>query len=130
MQFAFPWLLTCLHASFASVGTYALLQMGYSKLSRLGRREKLALGGFSTLFTANIALSNVSLAMVSVPSYQTIRMLCPIFTVLICRAWYGRTYCTVTYASLVLLVVGDKQLPRANETLATHLGKIRYRAQA
>lgn len=80
--------------------------MGYFKLSRLGRRENLALVAFSALFTANIALSNLSLAMVSVPFYQTMRMLCPIFTILIFRAWYGRTYSTLTYLSLVPLIIG------------------------
>ncbi|EFZ03454.1 uncharacterized protein G6M90_00g057320 [Metarhizium brunneum] len=105
-MFHFPWLLTCLHASFASMGTYAMLQLGYFKLSRLGRRENLALVAFSALFTANIAVSNLSLAMVSVPFYQTMRMLCPIFTILIYRTWYGRTYSYMTYLSLVPLIIG------------------------
>ncbi|KAI5458055.1 triose-phosphate transporter family-domain-containing protein [Mariannaea sp. PMI_226] len=105
-MFHFPWLLTFLHAAFASIGTWAMLQMGHFKLSRLGRRENLALVAFSALFTANIAVSNLSLAMVSVPFYQTMRMLCPIFTILIFRLYYGRTYSTMTYLSLVPLIVG------------------------
>ncbi|KAK2606406.1 hypothetical protein QQS21_003225 [Conoideocrella luteorostrata] len=105
-MFHFPWLLTFLHASFASMGTYAMMHMGHFKLSRLGRRENLALVAFSALFTANIAVSNLSLAMVSVPFYQTIRMLCPIFTILIYRSWYGRTYSYMTYLSLVPLIIG------------------------
>ncbi|POR32248.1 Putative sugar phosphate/phosphate translocator [Tolypocladium paradoxum] len=105
-MFAFPWLLTCLHASFASLGTYSMMHVGYFKLSRLGRREHLALVAFSALFTANIALSNLSLAMVSVPFYQTMRMLCPIFTILIYRVWYSRTYSTATYLSLLPLIIG------------------------
>lgn len=105
-MFHFPWLLTFLHASFASMGTYAMMQFGYFKLSRLGRRENLALVAFSALFTGNIAVSNLSLAMVSVPFYQTMRMLCPIFTILIFRVWYGRTYSTMTYLSLVPLIIG------------------------
>ncbi|KAF5136597.1 putative sugar phosphate/phosphate translocator [Metarhizium anisopliae] len=80
--------------------------LGYFKLSRLGRRENLALVAFSALFTANIAVSNLSLAMVSVPFYQTMRMLCPIFTILIYRTWYGRTYSYMTYLSLVPLIIG------------------------
>lgn len=106
MQFKFPWLLTFLHTSISALGTYSMMQMGYFKLSRLGRRENLALFAFSALFTANIALSNLSLAMVSVPFYQTMRMLCPIFTILIFRAWYGRTYSTMTYISLAPLIIG------------------------
>lgn len=83
-----------------------MMHFGYFKLSRLGRRENLALVAFSALFTANIALSNLSLAMVNVAFYQTMRMLCPIFTVLIFRAWYGRTYSSMTYFSLVPLIIG------------------------
>ncbi|KAM0459866.1 hypothetical protein ACHAPV_000116 [Trichoderma viride] len=105
-MFHFPWLLTFLHTSFASLGTYAMLQMGYFKLSRLGRRENLSLVAFSALFTANIAVSNLSLAMVSVPFYQTMRMLTPIFAIVIFRVWYGRTYSTMTYLSLVPLIIG------------------------
>jgi len=105
-MFHFPWLLTFLHASFASMGTLAMMQLGYFKLSHLGRRENLALVAFSVLFTANIAVSNLSLAMVSVPFYQTMRMLCPLFTILIYRTWYGRTYSTMTYLSLLPLVIG------------------------
>ncbi|KOS23353.1 putative sugar phosphate/phosphate translocator [Escovopsis weberi] len=104
--FNYPWLLTFLHSSFASAGTYVMYQLGYFKLSRLGRKEHLALVAFSALFTSNIAASNLSLAMVSVPFYQTIRMLCPIFTILIYRGWYGRTYTTLTYLSLVPLIIG------------------------
>ncbi|KAM3448728.1 hypothetical protein MY3296_007536 [Beauveria thailandica] len=104
--FKFPWLLTFLHTSISALGTYGMMHRGYFKLSRLGRRENLALAAFSALFTVNIALSNLSLAMVSVPFYQTMRMLCPIFTLLIFRAWYGRTYSTLTYLSLVPLIVG------------------------
>lgn len=82
------------------------MHFGYFKLSRLGRRENLALVAFSALFTANIALSNLSLAMVNVAFYQTMRMLCPIFTVIIFRAYYGRTYSTMTYMSLLPLILG------------------------
>ncbi|KAM3516209.1 hypothetical protein MY11210_000231 [Beauveria gryllotalpidicola] len=104
--FKFPWLLTFLHTSISALGTYGMMHRGYFKLSRLGRRENLALVAFSALFTVNIALSNLSLAMVSVPFYQTMRMLAPIFTLVIFRAWYGRTYSTLTYLSLVPLIVG------------------------
>lgn len=105
-MFHYPWLLTCLHATVSSLGTLVMMQMGYFKLSRLGRRENLALVAFSALFTANIAVSNLSLAMVSVPFFQTMRMLCPLFTILIFRVWYSRSYSTMTYLSLLPLIIG------------------------
>lgn len=83
-----------------------MMHMGYFRLSRLGRKENLALAAFSCLFTANIALSNLSLDMVSVPFYQTMRMLTPIFTIAIYRVWYSRTYSSMTYISLIPLIIG------------------------
>ncbi|CRK21525.1 hypothetical protein BN1708_013149 [Verticillium longisporum] len=70
--------------------------MGYFSMSRLGRRENLILLAFSLLFTINIAVSNLSLAMVSVPFYQVLRTSVPVFTVLIYRVIFSRTYETMT----------------------------------
>ena len=64
-QFAFPWLLTTLHTTSASLGCYILLIRGHFKMSKLTTRENMVLISFSFLFTVNIAISNVSL---SVPS--------------------------------------------------------------
>jgi hypothetical protein len=50
-----------MHTTFASLGTLVLLKLGRFKLSRLGRKEHLILVAFSVLFTANIAMSNLSL---------------------------------------------------------------------
>ena len=83
-----------------------MMQLGYFKLSQMGLREHLALIVFSTLFTANIAFSNLSLALVNVAFYQTMRMMCPIFTVSIFHVYYGRTYSTMTYLSLLPLMFG------------------------
>ena len=44
--------------------------------------------------------------MVSVPFYQTMRMLCPLFTIAIYKVWYGRSYSTMTYLSLLPLIIG------------------------
>ncbi|KAH7374760.1 triose-phosphate transporter family-domain-containing protein [Plectosphaerella cucumerina] len=104
--FPFPWLLTSLHASCATIGCYGLLQMNYFTMSRLGRRENLVLLAFSLLFTINIAVSNLSLAMVSVPFYQVLRTSVPVFTVLIYRVVYSRTYDTITYLTLVPIMLG------------------------
>ena len=82
-------------------------QAGHFKLSHLGRREHMVLVAFSALFTFNIAVSNLSLAMVSVPFYQTMRMMCPMFAIAINRIWFSRTYPTMTYVSLVPIVLGS-----------------------
>jgi hypothetical protein len=66
----------------------------------------MKLVAFSVLFTVNIAMSNVSLAMVSVPFHQIIRSTTPVFAILIHRIIYARSYSTATYLSLVPLIMG------------------------
>lgn len=105
-SFRFPWLLTSLHATFASVGTAVLLKLGYFKLSHLGRKEHATLAAFSVLFTANIAVSNLSLSLVSLAFFQIIRTTVPLFTVGIYRIWFSRLYATSTYISLLPIVLG------------------------
>jgi len=119
--FPFPWLLTSLHATCASLGCYMLMQCGYFTMSHLGRRENLILIAFSLLFTTNIAVSNLSLAMVSVPFYQVLRTTVPVFTVLIYRVVFGRTYENMTYLTLVPIMIGAA-LTTIGEYTFTDLG--------
>jgi len=105
-KFAYPWLLTALHTGSASIGCYILMLQGAFTLTKLSRRENFTLIVFSFLFTINIAISNVSLAMVSIPFHQIMRSTCPVFTVLIYRLRYKRTYSTMTYLSLIPIVIG------------------------
>lgn len=79
---------------------------GHLKIRRLTTRESLVLTAFSTLFTLNIAISNVSLAAVSVPFHQVMRSTCPVVTILIYRFVYDRTYALKTYISLIPLIFG------------------------
>jgi triose-phosphate transporter-like protein len=44
--------------------------------------------------------------MVSVPFYQVLRTSVPVFTVLIYRVVYSRTYDTITYLTLVPIMLG------------------------
>merc|ERR1712014_515943 len=102
----FPWLLTTLHASATSIGCFGLMGLGMVKLTALSTRENLILLAFSVLFTVNIAISNVSLAMVSVPLHQIMRSTCPVVTILIYRTLYNRSYSTPTYLSMIPLIFG------------------------
>jgi hypothetical protein len=83
-----------------------MLQLGYFHATKLTRRENLALVAFSLLFTINIAISNVSLAMVSVPFHQVVRATTPLFTTLLFRLFFNRTFSTATYLSLLPIVLG------------------------
>jgi len=44
--------------------------------------------------------------MVSIPFHQIMRSTCPVFTVLIYRLRYKRNYSTMTYLSLIPIVIG------------------------
>ncbi|EME83430.1 uncharacterized protein MYCFIDRAFT_100093, partial [Pseudocercospora fijiensis CIRAD86] len=101
-----PWLLTAVHCSATSIGCFAMLGLGLLTVTPLGLRENLALFAFSFLFTVNIAVSNVSLAMVSVPFHQIMRSTCPLVTILIYKLVYGREYSRTTYLTMIPLVLG------------------------
>ncbi|KAK3704872.1 hypothetical protein LTR37_013563 [Vermiconidia calcicola] len=103
---SFPWLLTTLHTSATSIGCFLMFGFGSLKLTPLTSRENLTLVAFSVLFTFNIAFSNVSLALVSVPFHQIMRSTCPIVTILIYHTCYGRTYSTATYLTMIPLILG------------------------
>ncbi|KAF2238916.1 TPT-domain-containing protein [Viridothelium virens] len=105
-RFPYPWLITTLHTSFGAAGCSVLLARGHFKLTRLTMRSHAILVGFSFLYTINIAISNVSLAMVSVPFHQIARSTCPIATILIYRAVYSRRYSNATYLSLIPIIAG------------------------
>ncbi|KAF2096222.1 TPT-domain-containing protein [Rhizodiscina lignyota] len=105
-KFAFPWLLTALHSASAALGCYGLLLRGYFRLTKLSTYENMVLVAFSFLFTINIAMSNVSLALVSVPFHQIMRSTVPLFTIVIFRVFYARSYSTATYLSMIPLVLG------------------------
>ncbi|TIA60131.1 TPT-domain-containing protein, partial [Aureobasidium pullulans] len=106
-KFNFPWLLTTFHTTSAALGCWSIMLIAPDqlKLSHVGGKEQWVLAAFSVLFTVNIAISNVSLAMVSVPFHQIVRSTTPVATILIYR-WLGRSYGTMTYVSLVPIVAG------------------------
>lgn len=101
-----PWTLTALHSTFAGVGCNILMRFRGQKFTSLSTRDNLVLVAFSTLFTINIAVSNVSLAMVSVPFHQTVRSAGPVFTVILYRVFFGRKYSVLTQITLIPLVLG------------------------
>lgn len=102
----FPWLLTVMHSSSTAFACFCMVATGHIKLSKLSSRDHLVLVAFSLLFTVNIAVSNVSLALVSVPFHQVLRSTVPVATVSIYKVVYGRSYSRETYMSMIPLVLG------------------------
>ncbi len=74
IQFPFPYTLTALHALCSTAGSSVVLRanaassQGSSRSPSLSWKEVVTLVSFSTLFTINIAISNVSLHLVTIPA--------------------------------------------------------------
>lgn len=105
-KFPFPYTLTAVHAFSGTVGCFVLLRMGFFKLSRLTTSENMILVLFSFLFTINIAISNVSLGLVTVPLHQIIRATTPLFAITMNVFLDEAKYSFYTYMSLLLVVAG------------------------
>jgi hypothetical protein len=66
-RFPFAWSLTAIHALSGCIGAQLCLSRGLFVQQRLTTRENLVLVSFSCLYTINIAVSNLSLNLVTVP---------------------------------------------------------------
>lgn len=65
--FPFPWTLTGIQMLSGTIGTQIALSQGFFTQARLNTREILTMLAFSILYTVNIAVSNLSLHLVTVP---------------------------------------------------------------
>lgn len=104
--FPFPYLLTAVHALCGTIGCFILNKRGFFTLSRLTDREDITLLFFSFLYTINIAISNVSLKLVTVPFHQVIRATTPLFAMGLNIVLYHSSYPLLTYLSLLLVCAG------------------------
>jgi hypothetical protein len=67
MKFSFPWILTAIHTLCGWIGCRILLELGMFTPTRLSTKQLNTIRMFSILYTANIAVSNISLNLVTVP---------------------------------------------------------------
>ena len=65
--FPFPWTLTGIQMLSGTIGTQIALNRGFFTQARLTTREGIIMVAFSSLYTINIAVSNLSLHLVTVP---------------------------------------------------------------
>lgn len=65
--FPFPWTLTAIQMLSGTIGTQIALNRGFFVQARLTTKEGLIMIAFSVLYTVNIAVSNLSLHLVTVP---------------------------------------------------------------
>ncbi len=105
-RFPFPYTLTAVHALSSAIGSYALSRRRFFDSTPLSARQNLAIVAFSLLYTLNIAVSNVSLQMVTMAFHQVVRSTTPLFTLLL-SAYILRTSCSVKkLVSLLPVVIG------------------------
>ncbi|SCZ99285.1 BZ3500_MvSof-1268-A1-R1_Chr3-1g05925 [Microbotryum saponariae] len=104
--FPFPWTLTAIQMLSGTIGTQIALFQGYFTQARLTTREGLVMIAFSVLYTVNIAVSNISLGLVTVPFHQVVRAMTPLFTIIIAAVLHGKRHSRDTYLSLLPVVAG------------------------
>ncbi|KAI8326873.1 triose-phosphate transporter family-domain-containing protein [Blakeslea trispora] len=105
-QFPFPWALTAIHTLCGTIGSYVFWKMGLFKPDTLRERENMVMLMFSVLYTINIAISNVSLNLVTVPFHQVVRAMTPVFTVILNVMFLKKSYSNMVYISLVPVIAG------------------------
>ncbi|KAJ7628404.1 triose-phosphate transporter family-domain-containing protein [Roridomyces roridus] len=81
LHFPFPYTLSALHALFGTIGGSLLVKYRCFVPSRPSPQKVAILLAFSLLYALNIAVSNVSLQLVTVPFHQVVRAATPIFTI-------------------------------------------------
>jgi drug/metabolite transporter (DMT)-like permease len=105
--FSFPWSLTAIHTLCSGIGCYVSVY-GFRAFqpAKLSDNENIVMIAFSVLYTINIAVSNISLNMVSVPFHQVVRATTPVFTIIMNVLFLQKSYSTMMYVSLVPVIVG------------------------
>ena len=125
-DFPFPYTLTAIHALFSALGGAWLRWRGVFTPKYLGSRDELVLLGFSILYSINIAVSNISLNLVTVPVsvsgvipsefmtsthcffqfHQVVRAITPIFTLALSRVFYNTHFPRRKVVSLTPVILG------------------------
>ncbi|KAI0826145.1 TPT-domain-containing protein [Irpex lacteus] len=105
-SFSFPYTLSALHALCSSLGGLILRWHGFYEPKRLSGHEEAALAAFSFLYSLNIAVSNVSLNMVTVPFHQVVRAVTPIFTLFLSALLLNTQFTSAKLVSLAPVILG------------------------
>ncbi|KAI0342426.1 TPT-domain-containing protein [Trametopsis cervina] len=104
--FPFPYSLTALHTLCSAVGGLVLRWQGVYIPKSLTRREEYSLAMFSLLYGLNVAVSNVSLNLVTVPFHQVVRAVTPIFTLILSAILLGTHVNKASVVSLAPVIIG------------------------
>ncbi|KAI0037077.1 TPT-domain-containing protein, partial [Vararia minispora EC-137] len=105
-SFPFPYVLTAIHSLCAAIGGRVLLSHGAYRPKSLTFPDHLVLALFSALYSINIAVSNASLKLVTIPLHQVIRGTTPIFTTILAFYLLNARVTGHKLAALVPVVIG------------------------
>ncbi|KAH9171121.1 TPT-domain-containing protein [Lactarius sanguifluus] len=106
VSFPYPYTLTAVHAIFGLVGGTCLqLQNVYQPKSLWGSDYVLLLA-FSLLYSINIAVSNASLDLVTVPFHQVVRATTPFFTTVLSWQLINARFNRYQLSSMFLVILG------------------------
>lgn len=106
VHFPYPYTVTALHALCGTVGGWSLLFRGFFVQKRLSTSDTMALVMFSVLYSMNIAISNVSLNLVTVPFHQVVRAATPIFTIILSSTMFGSKFTARKVLTLIPVILG------------------------
>lgn len=106
IRFPFPYTLTALHALCSTIGSYLARQKGYFTPANVTSRQSVMLLAFSVLYTVNIAVSNLSLQMVTIPFHQVVRSTTPLFTIVLSSVILRTRFTLPKLVSLIPVVAG------------------------
>ena len=108
-RFTFPWILSGLHIIMSGIGAWITLKVGSGgeyKFMKMNWSFLLQITLFSTLYSINIAMSNVSMKYVSLALHQVTRSGTPLITLLLEFIIIGKLTSRWFVASLIPVVVG------------------------
>lgn len=108
VDFTFPYILSTVHIACNLIGSqiyfYFVSPNHKSKTLEPNQRKSILI--FSTIFTLNIALGNMSLRWVSVNFNQITRALVPVIVMGISMIWYSKIYSTNRKWAVLPVVIG------------------------
>lgn len=107
--FSFPWILSGLHIAVSGIGAWITLEVGSGgeyKFMKINWSFMVKIALFSTLYSINIAMSNVSMKYVSLALHQVTRSGTPLITLLLEFIILGKMTSKWCVASLIPVVAG------------------------
>lgn len=108
-SFPYPWTITALHAATTYLGSRLFVSSGaISHQPRYSKPQvsQISIFLFSSLFTINIAVSNLSLNTASLAFHQVVRSTAPIVVICIQRFWFKTRYMYDVHLAVLLMCVG------------------------